>query len=237
MPKDLTSEVWNDAVEWDRPTWRRAFKHWEQHLDSHLGPTADAVEIGGKRGGGSLFLSYRYGISVACSDLGGPDPDARVIHARHGVDGLIHYTDLDATKLALPDACMDVVMFKSVLGSIGRALGPDGLQAAVSEMARVLRPGGVLLFAENLVATRVHQFFRVRLRHWAGDWHYLDLGELECLLKKEFSEVEIASTGIFALFAPNRPHIAKTVLAWIDARIERHTKPSSRYLAHGVAFR
>lgn len=153
-------EIPTEAIEWDVPTWKRAFDHWETAVAS-LGDTPhDALELGGRRGGGALFLAGRFGLHVTCSDLGGPHVEASSIHKKYNVDGLITYADVDATSVPFPDASFDVVIFKSILGDIGGACGSEGIAKAVHEMARVLRKGGVLLFAENLAATPLHKWAR-----------------------------------------------------------------------------
>ena len=67
----------------------------------------------------------------------------------HGVECGINYSRADVTDL--PFACeqFDVVSFKSLLGAAGRYGGVDSQKRVLAEAHRVLKPNGVLLFAEN----------------------------------------------------------------------------------------
>ena len=73
--------------------------------------------------------------------------------ARHRAADLGRTVDLrlgDAQKLEFPDASFDTVVCTFSLCAI-----PDD-RAALREMARVLRPGGLLLLADHVEATRWH---------------------------------------------------------------------------------
>jgi len=70
--------------------------------------------------------------------------------ARTRAETLAHPVDLqlgDAQRLSFPDASFDAVVATLTMCSI-----PDD-QAAVAEMARVLRPGGRLVLLDHVVST------------------------------------------------------------------------------------
>jgi SAM-dependent methyltransferase len=76
---------------------------------------------------------------------------------RHGAAGKITYQAVDILTPPYPAASFDLIIFKSVLN----ALPQPWLQAqAVQELHRLLRPGGLLLFAENLRASPLHRLLR-----------------------------------------------------------------------------
>ncbi len=94
---------------------------------------------------------------MICSDIENPQATAQVRHKRHNVQHLISYVAADATNLPFADRRFDVVAFKSILGTIGRNDQRDSTGKAISEIYRVLKPGGILLFAENLTGTALHR--------------------------------------------------------------------------------
>ena len=227
----------NEAIRWDIPTWKRAFTHWETTIAEMVPPPVEALELGATEGGASLFLAGRFGMHSVCSDIGGVSPAADPLHTRFGVRHLMTYADIDATNIAFPDQSFDVVVFKSILGSIGGALGPDAIGVAVNEMHRVLRPGGVLLFAENLAATRAHRFVRRRVRNWGTFWHYMKLTELDQHLSDNFGTVSLKTTGFGCVAVPEKFPKLRTAMSHVDSALDRVLPKDFRYLAFGHAVK
>ena len=75
-------------------------------------------------------------------------------------------------RLPIQTEAFDLVIFKSVLGALRTK---QRQEQALGEIYRVLRPGGVLLFAENLVGSSLHARLRSRFVPWEGGWRYLDM--------------------------------------------------------------
>jgi ubiquinone/menaquinone biosynthesis C-methylase UbiE len=226
-----------EAIEWDVPTWRRAFLHWEKVLAAAPVLPKNGLELGGYRGGASLFLADRFAIPMTCSDYCGVHADAEPLHQRFGVRDLMTYAVADATKIPYDDASFDLVIFKSILGSIGGVVGLDAVGVAVSEMHRVLRPGGILLFAENIAATPAHSFLRNKIRKWAYAWHYLKLDELSGHLEKNFSKVTIETTGFGCVAVPEKWPTLRNSMAKVDGVLDHVLPKSFRYLAFGHAVK
>lgn len=109
----------------------------------------DVVEVGSGRGGGAAYLAA----TLAPARLTGIDiaPTATALAAaRHtGISGLDFATG-DAEALTMPNASADIVL------NIESAHGYASVPRFVGEAARVLRPGGALLFA-GFVAQGVAQ--------------------------------------------------------------------------------
>jgi 2-polyprenyl-6-hydroxyphenyl methylase/3-demethylubiquinone-9 3-methyltransferase len=132
----------NDLRQYDdlqEQWWRRdgdfAALHWLAAARAELIPppsSADALLVDIGCGGGLLtqFVDgYRHvGVDRTASAL----RQARA----HGAEPLL----ADATGIPLPDDCAEVVVAGEILEHV------DDLEAAVAEAARVLAPGGVIVF-------------------------------------------------------------------------------------------
>jgi SAM-dependent methyltransferase len=130
---------------------------WLTHTTQNIS-TCSAVELGIRNGGLSLWLASQ-GARVLSSDVDLPTRTAIQLHKAHGVSHLIQYESIDATNIPYTME-FDVVLFKSMLGAVGRQGGKQLQTRAVNEIHRALKKGGELFFAENLIGSRVHQFFR-----------------------------------------------------------------------------
>lgn len=195
-------------IQWDVRTWSRALPIWQRAIDARR--PANALAIGEREGGLSLWLA-KQGIQVLCTDLGPFPPATRALHEAHGVPSLITYGQQDATHLDLPDATFDLVIFKSVIGALG---SKEKQTRAIAEMHRVLRPGGVLLFAENLAGTWMHAWLRSRFVKWEHYWRYLQWpGDLD--LFDRFAHKKVRTTGLLA--GLGRTEGQRGLLARIDS--------------------
>jgi len=163
----LEASNWeSDVIQWDRHNWKQALPFWEKHAG--LKPGMHALGIGERGGGLSLWLAMK-GLRVVCSDYN-PMPDSTaVLHKKYGMDHLISYDRQDACTLTYADKSFDVVILKSVLGALGTK---ERQQQAIDEFYRVLKPGGVLLFAENTAGTKFHMAVRKKFAGWSSYWRY-----------------------------------------------------------------
>jgi SAM-dependent methyltransferase len=219
-------------LEWDSATWGQALSFW---LDrSAVGVRgARVLEVGGRDGGLSLWLA-EMGANVICSDLDGPSEKARHLHSSCKLTGSIEYRNLDATKMDL-DGVADIVIFKSVLGGIGGAHGPDGQKAALTNMYRALRPGGCLLFAENLTGAHLVNALRRRFVPWGERWRYVSRSELSEWLSP-FETTQFRVFGTFALLG--RTERQRRLLAFADRWLFDRVAPDAwRYVVAGCAHK
>ena len=136
-----------------------------------------------------------------CTDRTGPTPQAYALHERHGVSARVSYHAVDVFDIPFADGAFDVVGCKSVIGGLKRDYGDrktrtlQNQEAAVREMWRVLRPGGVLLGAENLRGTPVHRGLRWLASRGNMGWRHLSLVELHTLLGA-FAETQVRTFGL-----------------------------------------
>ena len=228
---DLSIE---DFVEWDVENWSRALNFWLQELPSsgkEFFNGKRVLEVGARNGGLTLWFASQ-GAYVVSTDLKGPTDTARRRHRDAGLGHRIEYRELDATVISERDA-YDVVVFKSVLGSIGHDGSLERQLSALEQMYQALKPGGYLLFAENLRASPLHQLARRVFVKWSHRWRYPTINELEAGIEK-FSSVRTFCFGFLAAFG--RTEDTRTRLGRLDRLIvDRLVPPSWRYIMATVA--
>ena len=216
------------AIGWEVRNWSRALPFWQRHLDR--GQPRRALALGERGGGLSLWLASQ-GIEVTCTDLDASLDPARDLHERFGVGALVTYENQDATAISHPDGTFDVVVFKSVIGALQTK---ERQLQAISEMHRVLAPGGLLFFAENLVGSQLHVRLRRRFVRWERSWRYIDLaGDMD--LFDAFDEVEFETWGFFG--ALGRSERQRDLLGRIDAVVVPHVAAASRYIVFGACHK
>ena len=222
-------QILKDIIQWDIKSWSKALDFWEAKVDWSKVQTG--LELGGREGGPSLWMALK-GIQVVCSDLENVEPTARPLHEKYNVSNLVRYQDIDATNIPYENH-FDIIVFKSIIGGVGRDGHPERQRKAFSEIYKALKPGGKLLFAENLVASKLHQQLRKKFVTWGDSWSYLTISELSSYLEK-FSDVQIQSTGF--LGALGRSEIQRIFLASIDEILLNKILPDNwKYIAYGIA--
>lgn len=222
------------VVEWDVPTWKRAVVHWEHFIAAQQPDLSYGLELGSRHGGLSYFFAKKYDSKVCCSDYGFPSEKAKQLHELAGLSELITYHDVNATQIPFADEAFDFVVFKSMLGAVGARGQFERIEQTLDEIYRVLKPGGVLFFAENLRGSWLHQQSRALFIPWGKAWHYLSLSEMTDLLEP-FSKKEIHCTGFSAAFVP-KPIWLKNTAAAIDAQLN-FLPDSWKYVAYGHAIK
>jgi SAM-dependent methyltransferase len=216
------------VIGWDVRNWSRALPLWQRHVDAVRPRRALAI---GERGGGlSLWLALQ-GIDVVCTDLEGSFDGARAMHERFGVSDHITYQTQDATAIGHPDRAFDLVVFKSVIGALRTK---ERQVQAIGEMHRVLRSGGALLFAENLVGSRMHRQLRARFVPWDHGWRYLRTGADDDLFGR-FDVVELETWGMFGLLG--RTEGQRDLLGRIDSWVSPLVRPAWRYILLGACVK
>jgi SAM-dependent methyltransferase len=228
-PRDLLSDIFG----WDVVTWSSSLEHWQRHATVDF-TRSTALEIGaGQSGGVSLWLALQ-GCEVVCSTLGDVPAAVRALHRRYGVAHRVRYANLDVLDLCESNT-YDVIAFKSVLGGIG-ANGREDLQArAMARLHAALRPGGNLLFAENLAATRIHAAWRARFGAGKDGWRYLTVRETEQMLRP-FAAVHCRTAGFFGAWGSSETQMAMS--GALDEFVCRWLVPASwQYVLMGTAIK
>ena len=220
-----------DIIQWDVRSWSKALRYWEAHVDWKN--VTSGLELGGREGGLSLWMALK-GMTVICSDLENVKQSAEKLHVQYKVSDRIRYQDIDATQIPYENH-FDIIVFKSILGGIGRDDNFAIQKKVIDEIYKALKPGGKLLFAENLIASPIHRKLRKRFTNWGDSWRYLSIEEMNVLLSG-FSSYEMKMTGISATFG--RTEAQRNFLSRIDEIVLNRISPDKwKYICYGVAVK
>jgi len=227
----IKKELIKDIIQWDIKSWSKALLYWEKNID--WDKVHNGLELGGREGGLSLWLASK-GKQIICSDLKDVKSTAEKLHIYHNVSSLIYYQDIDATNIPYENH-FDIIMFKSIIGGIGKNDNLEIQKKVFKEIHKALKPGGKLLFAENLIASSLHQQLRSQFVNWGSSWRYLTVNELDRFLVG-FSTVNIHTTGI--LSALGRNEFQRSFLYYLDEFIFNKICPNNwKYISYGIAVK
>jgi ubiquinone/menaquinone biosynthesis C-methylase UbiE len=223
-------------IEWDVKTWEKSLLFWEDICRKREQNMSYGLDIGSRHGGLSLFFAQKFGSKLVCSDYGYPSEEAKILHKDYSVSNQIEYADVDCTNIPYLDNTFDFVVFKSVLGAVGRAYNDEGVEKSLSEMYRVLKPGGILLFAENLEGMILHKMARRIFVEWGQTWKYMSVPKMKNVLSG-FKTHRLKSTGFLSVFVPNRFETIKNITATIDGLIFNQLPITWKYVSYGYAIK
>ena len=218
-----------NIIGWDIKNWAPALDFWASRTTVNRGGL-QCLELGANLGGLSLWLALQ-GNRVICSDLESPQMRAGPLHKKYGCENTIEYQSIDALNIDYRDK-FDLVVFKSLLGGVARGGQNDLKKKVIDEIYRSLKPGGKLLFAENLKATALHSMVRKRFTTWGGEWNYLKYDEIPDVFGI-FERTEYDTRGFFGTFGPTEN--SRRLLGSIDSILRKAIPRSKRYIVYGVA--
>lgn len=225
----MEKKLLRDIIQWDVYSWQRALLYWEKNVN--WSQVATVLELGGNNGGLSLWLALK-GKKVICSDIVDVYKTAYPLHAKYGVSSLIQYEIIDATNIPYENY-FDVIVFKSIIGGIGRNNNLEKQYKVFEQIHKALKNDGQLLFAENLIASPLHQQMRKRFIQWGTSWRYVSLEEMKDFLKI-FKSYQINTTGVLATFGRNEWQ--RGYLAILDDFLFNKICPDEwKYIAYGIA--
>lgn len=221
----------NDIVEWDVENWKHALLFWDAQLPDKEGPLK-CLELGGRRGGGTLWLASK-GHDVVCSDLENPEVHAQTLHSKYQLTGAISYEAINATEIPYENE-FDLIVIKSIIGGVSHS-GQDALQQKlIDNCYSALKPGGKLLFAENLEASFLHRFARKRFVKWGNAWNYLKIDNVERLFS-DWAVCNYRTAGFFGAFG--RSEKQRNFLGKLDRFLQPLIPCKMRYIVYGVAVK
>jgi ubiquinone/menaquinone biosynthesis C-methylase UbiE len=218
--------------------WSRALNFWSESVQKYVkAEQPRGLENGAWHGGMSLYFAAKHNYKMVCSDYGAPVEAAHEKHREYGIESKIEYADVNALQIPFPDNTFDVVVFKSVLGALGYT--PDGpsierQQQGVNEFHRVLKPGGVLLFAENLKASAIHQLARKAFVPWGAKWRYPTVPEMQGFLQP-FSQVDYKTFGFLGVLA--KVEFLRKLVYPVEVALNPILPDSTKYIMYGAAVK
>ncbi len=219
-----------DFLGWDVCNWSKALNYWAAHTEKDISKCS-ALELGARNGGLSLWLALS-GARVLCSDIDDPGDTAGKLHHSHGISQRIQYGSIDVTDIPYENE-FDIIVFKSVLGAVGRHGGTDSQFKALSEIHKALKKGGELFFAENLIGSSAHQFLRRKFVPWGRSWRYASVSDMQEFMVP-FSKVEYCTFGFSGTFGRNEWQ--RNMLGALDKAFFNYVVPPRwRYIIAGVA--
>lgn len=206
-----------DTIQWDCQNWGKAIPHWESVLPKMGNPNIKILTIGERHGGLSLWLAGRK-IHNICTDYHTEFSKAKSLHKKYKVEEFITYQKADIFNLPFDDNSFDFVLCKSVIGGLKlikkdrhtRTL--ENQKLAISEIYRVLKPGGYYLGAENMRGSLFHTLLR-RVTGKSKGWRYLTQKELQFLLL-DFENIDVKYYGFLGTFWKNK--ILNSIASWFD---------------------
>ncbi|MEX2113427.1 MAG: methyltransferase domain-containing protein [Pirellulales bacterium] len=218
-----------DIIQWDVRNWSAALYCWDHQVD--WPSVYECLGLGGRDGGPSLWLALK-DKHVVCSDVEVNQGRAQRRHERHGITSKIEYAVIDTLHVPYENR-FDVIAFKSILRCIGLDGRKDRQQQAVNQMHRALKPGGTLLFIENLSASIVRRLGLRAFIRWGTRWRYVALDEMHEFLCR-FNRVQMDTVGV--LGALGRTERQSDLLAMIDqAALSRLLPDRWHYVVYGIA--
>ncbi|MBC9812682.1 class I SAM-dependent methyltransferase [Crocinitomicaceae bacterium CZZ-1] len=227
----LNKNFIDDVVEWDVENWKHALLFWETQLPDTKA-TLKCLELGGRRGGGTLWLASK-GHDVTCSDLENPEVIAKQLHTKYQLPGSIRYESINAIDIPYTNE-FDIIVIKSIIGGVSHS-GQDELkQRLIDECYHALKPGGRLMFAENLESSRLHRFARRKFVKWGSNWNYLKIDTVSDLFS-EWTFHRYQTIGFFAAFG--RSEKQRSFLGKVDAFLRPFIPGKMRYIVYGVAIK
>lgn len=225
----MVSQIQKQIVQWDVRNWSEALNYWEKKTD--WDSIYNCLELGGREGGLSLWLALK-GKKVICSDIDEVETTASQLHKQFNVSDLISYQEIDATNIPYENH-FDLIVFKSILGIIGVNDNASLQQRAIAQIHKALRPGGKLLFAENLCGSGLHQLLRKKFVKWGSSWRYVSLKEINNYLYI-FKTYSLKCTGFAGLLGRNEKQ--RDFLATLDQTLIKFFVPDTwKYIAYGIA--
>jgi SAM-dependent methyltransferase len=226
----LNHSIKKDLISWDIQSWYPILDYWKKNSKLKFSKTT-SLELGAYQGGVSLWLALN-GSNVLCSDISNPYEKAIKLHSKYQITGSLRYDEIDALNIPFENE-FDIIVFKSILGGIGRKNKIGLQQKAINEIYKALKSDGELFFAENLRASPFHQFFRKHFVRWGKEWQYVSLDDMNKFLQN-FREILIKTRGFWGVFG--RTELTKKLLAYADQVIFNHIIiPRWQYIVYGIA--
>lgn len=136
-------ETPNEAI---RDASRRTVERMSE-MAAGLGPDSRVLDVGAGYGGAARYLAKRFGCQVVALNLSEKENERdREMNQEQGLADLIEVVDGSFEAIPAGDASFDLVWSQDAILHSGER------ERVMSEIARVLRPGGDLIFTDPMQA-------------------------------------------------------------------------------------
>lgn len=224
----MDKKLLKDILKWDVESWECALSLWEKNVN--FTKDTKCLALGEWDGGLSLWLALK-GCDVTCSDYELSEKRASELHDKYNIRSIVKYQDINAFDIPHENA-FDVIIFKSILGTIGK-YGWDKQNEVFRQVHKALKPGGKLLWAENMKGSPMHKIARKYLTTWGNLWRYPDMRDLDEFLKI-YSKSEVHFNGFLAVFA--KKGLLRDIFLKVDKSFFSYIIPANwKYIAYGIA--
>ncbi len=227
----ITDNAIADIIEWDILNWSQLITYWGPILKK-LPPGGKILAFGERNGGLSLWLAMQ-GFHVECTDRVKPTDAAVEMHKRYGVADRITYGSFDVVNSLDGNNKYDLIIAKSVLGGIksdyknATTRTSETRENAIKNIYNLLKPGGYILFAENIQGSILLHQVRKLLGKQKG-WYYFNIADLNNLFK-QFSNVEIKTFGVIPTTSKNK-YLNRLIFS-LNKYLLNIFPPSYKYIA------
>ena len=222
----------NDSIGWDIENWKKSISFFKKHIKFDKSMQILELGTGASSGGYSHFFASN-GFDVVCSDFPKVYENAKAFHKKACLEQYISYESINALDIPYNDK-FDIIVFKSLLGGIGRWGDTRKFEDVIKSIYDALKPKGYMIFAENLKATFFHEIFRNKFGNGRKGWTYINIKDYEKIVKKFFSFYKFDTTGFLGCFGRNE--IQRQILGRLDQKIFKKIIPQNyNYIGFCIA--
>jgi len=124
------------------------------NMANNLGPDSTVMDLGSGIGGSPRYLAKTFGCHVVALNLSEVENERhRKMNKEHGVDHLIEVIDGNFESIPKADESIDVVWSQDAI------LHSSNRKQVLAEAARVLKPGGEMIFTDPMQTEDCYQEF------------------------------------------------------------------------------
>ena len=186
---------------------------WVTTAESHeipkllqLSSNSSVLEIGCGSGGYAVHLAKRIGCQVMGLDMNAEGVrNAKALAEEDKLDGRVKFEQCDVSqRLPVEDNAFDAIYSNDVLCHVPRR------SQVLSDLRRVLKPGGRLLFSDALIIGGLLSHEEIATRSSIGMYFFSPPGENERLIKQSgLKQIEARDTTDSAALLSKRWHDAR----------------------------
>lgn len=144
--EDIHIGLYRDDLESIAAASRRTVEHMAEKIEG-LGADTRVLDLGSGYGGAARYLAATYGCRVTALNLSETENERnREMNRQAGLDSHIEVVDGNFEEVPAEDASYDVVWSQDAI------LHSPRRDRVISEVARVLKPGGQLVFTDPMQA-------------------------------------------------------------------------------------